>query len=378
MSDYFLSHEEEVLETDQGYIIKLRLLSKRFFTKQSAEFPENYKFTFTLNEFPWQPVESYSSKRFMKDLAILIMSNNMKDKKKEFIFQYDPQALPKRMFDRFEEAIRTGKKHIQPKNVMIANRLETIYRVASQVRMDLLACLVEKQPANIQELAQLLNRDYANVWRDCQALNSLGIIKLKKVSLDAKKAQIQPIALYEKIIIEFPIKPSLIREWKSQVDQTIKIIEPSQTIDFLKKENEKLRNRELNANEKKMVAFRSTIPDSGDLNMRMEAANRMLTELEENDLSTQANPNLAAEGLYSRETNELNQQITELEKRIEELNSTILLPNQSHDFSTLQTEIKRLKIQDLTIQIPLKKQELEQLINNLKSELSEAGKYLLD
>ncbi|CAJ0762092.1 21193_t:CDS:2, partial [Entrophospora sp. SA101] len=230
MSDYFLSHEEEVLETDQGYIIKLRLLSKRFFTKQSAEFPENYKFR----------IEGF---------------------------------------------------------------LDSVY--------------------------------------------------------------------YQRI-------QSLIREWKSQVDQTIKIIEPSQTIDFLKKENEKLRNRELNANEKKMVAFRSTIPDSGDLNMRMEAANRMLTELEENDLSTQANPNLAAEGLYSRETNELNQQITELEKRIEELNSTILLPNQSHDFSTLQTEIKRLKIQDLTIQIPLKKQELEQLINNLKSELSEAGKYLLD
>jgi len=131
----------------------------------------------------------------------------MKDKKKEFIFQYDPLASSKRMFDHFEEAIRTGKKHIQPKNVMIANRLETIYRVASQARMDLLACLVEKQPANIQKLAQLLNRDYANVWRDCQALNSLGIIKLKKTSSDTKKARIQPIALYEKIIIEFPIKP---------------------------------------------------------------------------------------------------------------------------------------------------------------------------
>jgi predicted transcriptional regulator len=46
---------------------------------------------------------------------------------------------------------------------MIANRLETIYRMASPARMDLLACLVEKQPTNIQELTQLLNRDYANV-----------------------------------------------------------------------------------------------------------------------------------------------------------------------------------------------------------------------
>ncbi len=82
---------------------------------------------------------------------------------KKFIFKYDPQASPRRMFQGFWEAVDTGKKHIQPKNVMIANRLETIYRVASQARMDLLACLVENQPANIQELAQSLNRDYANV-----------------------------------------------------------------------------------------------------------------------------------------------------------------------------------------------------------------------
>lgn len=45
MPDFFLTHEEEVLETSRGYIIKLRLLSKRFFTKQPAEFPENYKFS---------------------------------------------------------------------------------------------------------------------------------------------------------------------------------------------------------------------------------------------------------------------------------------------------------------------------------------------
>ncbi|CAG8844597.1 33865_t:CDS:1, partial [Racocetra persica] len=93
-----------------------------------------------------------------------------------------------------------GKKHIQPKNIIVANKLETIYRIASQTRLDLLACLVKKQPANLQELAQLLRRDYANVWRDCQALNSLRIIKLKKAG-----REIRPTALYEKIIIEFPM-----------------------------------------------------------------------------------------------------------------------------------------------------------------------------
>ena len=67
------------------------------------------------------------------------------------------------MFEGFWETVDTGKKHIQPKNIMIVNKLDTIYRVASQARLNILTCLVEEKPNNIQELAQLLQRDYANV-----------------------------------------------------------------------------------------------------------------------------------------------------------------------------------------------------------------------
>lgn len=121
-------------------------------------------------------------------------------KAKTFIFKYDPASSPKRMFKKFWETVDTGKKYIQPKNVVVVNKLNTIYRVASPARLDILTCLVEKKPNNIQELTQLLQRDYANVWRDIQALNSLGIIKLKK-----EGKEIKPIALYEKITIELPI-----------------------------------------------------------------------------------------------------------------------------------------------------------------------------
>ena len=119
---------------------------------------------------------------------------------KTFTFKYDPISSPQRMFERFWETVDTGKKHIQPKNVIVVNKLDTIYRVASPARLDILTCLVEKKPNNIRELAQLLQRDYANVWRDVQALNSLRIIKLKK-----EGKEIKPIALYEKINIELPI-----------------------------------------------------------------------------------------------------------------------------------------------------------------------------
>jgi predicted transcriptional regulator len=59
--------------------------------------------------------------------------------------------------------VDTRKKNIQPKNVMVANKIETIYRVASPARLDLLSCLTKRKPINIQELAQFLHRDYANV-----------------------------------------------------------------------------------------------------------------------------------------------------------------------------------------------------------------------
>jgi len=90
----------------------------------------------------------------------------MKSTSKTFIFQYDPHFSPKSIFSEFKEAVR-GKKYIQPENVMVANDLSTIHRIISKARLKLFACIKEYQPKNIPELASLLHRDYANVWRDC-------------------------------------------------------------------------------------------------------------------------------------------------------------------------------------------------------------------
>jgi len=89
--------------------------------------------------------------------------NNISMNKKVFIFQYDPQASPKRMFEHFQESIETGKKHIQPKNLLVSNSLEAIYRSITPARLEIFTCLIEKKPSNLTELAQLLKRDYANV-----------------------------------------------------------------------------------------------------------------------------------------------------------------------------------------------------------------------
>ena len=124
-------------------------------------------------------------------------------KNKAFIFQYDPYFSPKRMSMEFKEAIE-GKKYVQPENVMVANDLSTIHRIISKARLKLFSCVKEKKPANIHELASLLHREYTNVWRDCHVLANCGIIKLK-----GNVKELQPVALYEQIILDFPVREKI-------------------------------------------------------------------------------------------------------------------------------------------------------------------------
>ncbi|CAG8774377.1 20117_t:CDS:1, partial [Racocetra persica] len=63
--------------------------------------------------------------------------------------------------------------------------------------------------------------------------------------------------------------------------------------------------------------------------------------------------------------------------KLNQINS-LVYPNQPFDFQTFRAEIKRLKVQDLTSQILLKNQELEQLINTAKEQLTRAEKYILE
>ena len=119
---------------------------------------------------------------------------------KTFTFKYDPSGSFNKMFANMEQAIKTGNPNIQPKNVIMSNSLEAIYRCITPSRWEIFTCLVEKKPTNITELARLLNKDYANVWKDIQALQGLTIVKLKK-----EGKEIKPIALYDRIVFDLPV-----------------------------------------------------------------------------------------------------------------------------------------------------------------------------
>lgn len=118
---------------------------------------------------------------------------------KKFIFRYDPQHSVRQMFTDMKQAINSKEKSIQPKNVIITNNVEVIYQVLNKSRLDLYSYLVEKKPSSLGELAELVNRSYQAVEEDINMLVDLGIVKLVK-----KETELKPIALYEKVIIEFP------------------------------------------------------------------------------------------------------------------------------------------------------------------------------
>src|SRR5256885_10281119 len=119
--------------------------------------------------------------------------------KKQFIFRYEPNISLEKITTDCQEAIETSKKFIQPKNVLLISSIEGIAQIMSPARLNLFNCLIEKQPSNIQELADYLKRDCVETEKNLRSLEGIGIIKLKKVG-----QVVQPVALYQQITIEFP------------------------------------------------------------------------------------------------------------------------------------------------------------------------------
>jgi len=117
---------------------------------------------------------------------------------KQFIFRYEPQESLEKLKKDVKHAINTKERQVEPKNLIVTDNIKALYQIVNENRLELFACLKEKQPANLQELSQLLHRNQSSVEKDVQSLADLGIIKLQKKGLEVK-----PVALYEKIVFDF-------------------------------------------------------------------------------------------------------------------------------------------------------------------------------
>ena len=107
-----------------------------------------------------------------------------------------------------------GKKQSIEPHIVRSNSIEALSTNMTKNRLQLFSVIVEKKPANIEELANLSHKHYNIVRREVHVLEGMGIIKLERLAKKAVNGQgssvsfkeVQPIALYKRIVFDFPIQ----------------------------------------------------------------------------------------------------------------------------------------------------------------------------
>lgn len=141
-----------------------------------------------------------------KDHSNLINNQNLTDKKSEiFIFRYDPHSSFEEMFKEFWDAVDGKKQSVEP-HIVRSNSIEALSTNMTKNRLQVFQAVIEKNPVNIEELANLLNKNYSMVRRDIHILEGMGIIKLERTEKEKGYKTIKPIALYKRIVFDFPIQ----------------------------------------------------------------------------------------------------------------------------------------------------------------------------
>jgi len=146
----------------------------------------------------------------MKDHNNLISNQDLTDKKNEiFIFRYDPTSSFEGMFEEFWQAVDGKKQSIEP-HVVRSNSIEALYTNMTKNRLQAFKAVVEKNPVNIEELANLLNKNYTMVRRDIHILEGMGLVRLERTEKEKGYKTIKPIALYKRIVFDFPIQGQIL------------------------------------------------------------------------------------------------------------------------------------------------------------------------
>lgn len=122
---------------------------------------------------------------------------------KTFTFRYERNPR-KSALEAMKKAIRTGMADVND-DEMVCDSMASLLKLMSKSRFEVFAAIVEHRPHSLYELTKILGKDQANVLRDARALASLGLIKLK-TEKEGKREKLKPIALYDKVVIEFEPK----------------------------------------------------------------------------------------------------------------------------------------------------------------------------
>ncbi len=98
------------------------------------------------------------------------------------------------------EAVKHGKKTVEPKDTLVFATVAAYQKFMTEQKYVILAAIRNLKPTSLYQLAKLVDRDLANLKRDCESLEAIGFIQLVE-SGDAK-GSITPKLVFDYDIIE--------------------------------------------------------------------------------------------------------------------------------------------------------------------------------
>lgn len=105
---------------------------------------------------------------------------------------------------RVRKALKSETTSKTQRNSIVFGNVTSFQKFMTEQKLAILATIRTKEPKSIYKLAELVDRDFANVQRDCVALESMGFIKFLELD-DSKKTKQPRLAFdYKTIEVHMP------------------------------------------------------------------------------------------------------------------------------------------------------------------------------
>jgi len=101
-------------------------------------------------------------------------------------------------------AIESGKRSIQPKDVLVWSSVEAYQKFMSDQKYTILAAILKYHPSSVYQLAKILNRAQQNVARDCDLLAGHGFIRFEEAEAGRKSKAPRLAFDYNAVMIHLP------------------------------------------------------------------------------------------------------------------------------------------------------------------------------
>lgn len=90
------------------------------------------------------------------------------------------------------------------RDTLVFNSVVDYQKFMTEQKLAILAAIIHKAPSSIYQLSKVVERDFANVQRDCVALESMGFIELED-SGDTKRSKRPKLPFhYVRIVVCMP------------------------------------------------------------------------------------------------------------------------------------------------------------------------------